>query len=998
MRFIVFVIALFVIPALGRGAERLSYNQEVRPILSENCFFCHGPDEKHREGGLRLDRPTAEVLDERKGLSRSQKILDRITSIDPEQQMPPHKSQKRLSSQQISVLRRWLEQGANYEEHWAFQPLRNPVPPPVRNVDWSRNGIDSFVLAELERRQILPSPEADRATLVRRVSLDLLGLLPTPETTAAFLHDAQPNAYERLVDRLLDSPHYGERWARHWLDQARYGDSNGYTIDGDRTMWPFRDWVISALNEDLSFQQFTIEQIAGDLLPQPTKKQLIATAFHRNTMINEEGGTDPEQFRNELVVDRTNTTAAVWLGLTWGCAQCHTHKYDPITHQEYYELFAFFNSNTDINNRGATIDVLPGDLYESPTVDAVALTTADAAKKKLETLKRETEKRQTAWEAQLTAATAPDWKPVDIERFESANQRHLRRLNDDTILADRIGSAAETFEIFASTKPANIGALRLRLLPHESLAGLGTAADGQFVLTECEIYVDGVRQPIQRVHADAARKDFPVAAAIDGNPNTGWSPPEAHGESGHEIWWVFVEPLPLNGRKMTIKLAHTHGEIGRFLLEACEQPPQVDPNPERWQTTLALAAKPAAERDKQDAVELTHRFHEFDDPLISAAREADRTAKGAVNSATLMVMKDLPQPRATQILLRGDFLQPDQKTGPLIPKTPAWLPPLRDAVEAANPPNRLELARWLVRNDNPLTPRVTVNRVWMRYFGEGLVETDADFGKQGSPPSHPELLDWLSQQFVQQGWSLKQLQRLIVTSATYRQSSRIRPELSDIDPSNRMLSRQNRVRFDAEIVRDAVLAASGVLDPTLGGPTVRPPQPEGVYAFTQNKKNWSISPGGDRYRRALYTTFHRSAPHPLFTTFDAPNFSSTCTRRPRSNTPLQALTVANDVAFVECAGELAVRLWRELPSPATTTQERVERAFAICLSRQPSSQEVTAVSRFFDEQLTHWRADPTAAHQAAPPARPADLDAPTAAAWTAVGRALFNLDEFITRE
>jgi hypothetical protein len=985
--------------------QPLSFNRDVRPILSQNCFACHGPDAKHREAELRLDVREGAVESGAivPGAPHDSEVISRITSDDPDQQMPPPQSKKTLSARDKEVLRRWIAEGAKYEGHWAFLPVVKSPPPEIKQTSWAKNAIDHFVLAELERRGIAPSPEAQRTTLIRRLSLDLTGLLPSPEEVKAFVQDDRPEAYEELVDRLLASPHYGERWGRHWLDQARYADSNGYTIDSERAMWPYRDWVIKSLNDDMPFTQFTMEQLAGDLLPQPTKLQRIATAFHRNTMINEEGGTDAEQFRNEIVMDRVNTTGSVWLGLTLGCAQCHTHKFDPISHRDYYQFFAFFNNGTDVNNRGETVEILPGEVFGTPPLDAVDNKTAEAARKKLEQLKKEAAKRQAEWEQRIAAGvSAPNWVAMEVDRFDADSDRPLKKLDDGSILASHEGAPKDTYEILASAKLDRLAAIRLVVLPHETLpnGGAGTAGNGNFVLSEFQVDVDGKPAPLQHALADHQKNGYPVLAAIDGRKDTGWALEMGQGGQGeHEAWFLFAEPVPMTTGKITIKLRHdvnNHYLIGRFALYASDTTPATHPDRARWQTIVEAAKKSSDMRSKSDTDLLTRAYADLDQELAAAQSEVERTAKKSAGAATLMVMRDLAKPRTTYLLTRGDFLNPDKNLGPLTANTPAWLPPLNATGEQ---PTRLDLARWLVRSDNPLTPRVTVNRLWMQYFGNGLVETENDFGMQGTPPTHPELLDYLAARFVEEGWSLKKLHKLIVMSATYRQSSKYRPDLQDIDPSNTLLARQNRLRLDAEVVRDAALSASGLLDRTLGGPTTRPPQPDGVYAFTQNKKAWNESQGPERYRRAMYTTFIRSAPYPLFTTFDAPNFSTACTRRPRSNTPLQALTLANDEAFIEFMQGLTLRLWKEIPTADEAgDKSRLVRAFLLCVGREPSAKESEALLGFLRVQQTSFTADAESAKAFAPASRPASLSEADAAAWCAVARVLLNTDEFITRE
>lgn len=994
--------------------EKVRFNQHVRPILSGNCFYCHGPDPKHREADLRLDNREGATADLGgyaaivPGKPDESTLIKRVTSTDPDEHMPPPDSKKpHLTDEQIAILRRWIEQGAEYEGHWAFLPLVVGQPPAVRNEAWIANPIDRFILARLEQEGIVPSPEADAATLIRRLSLDLTGLLPSPEDVEAFTrsyhsplttHHSREAAYNALIDKLLASPHYGERWGRHWLDQARYADSNGYSIDSERPMWPYRDWVIKALNDDLPFDQFTIEQLAGDLLPNPTKSQRVATAFHRNTLINEEGGTDKDQFRHEAVVDRVNTTGAVWLGLTVGCCQCHTHKFDPIQHREYYELFAFFNSGTDINNRGATIPITRGEIFGRPVApskppppDPVEIAKRQAAWEKTELARLEKlDQQQEAEEA--------SWSPAKYVEYDTKSGAGFRLLDDNTLLTDGRGAANETYRVTARSDLKQIAAIRLRTLTHELLPsnGPGRASNGNFILTDFSVTSAGHKLPIKSAAADHEQPKFGVAGAIDGDPKTGWAINIGPGQNAklnddHEAIFILEKPLSLDALAIVeIKLAHDLNEkylIGRFAIDFSEKAPGA---PIVVDEKLLAALRMASESRSADDTKL----------VADAFAKSEMTAAGRMRRpmaspdvGEVMVWQELEKPRETYIYLRGDFLRPDKEVGPLVPDVLDSVPP---KLPASDKRSRLDLAHWLVSPENPLTPRVQMNRVWMHYFGRGLVETEEDFGTQGSPPTHPELLDWLAGEFIRQGWSLKEMHRLIVTSSTYRQSSNVRTDLKDKDPRNLLLARQDRVRFDAEIVRDAALSASGLLDPTVGGPSVKPPQPDGVYAFTQTAKRWTADTGPARNRRAMYTLFFRSAPHPLFTTFDAPDFQTVCTRRGRSNTPLQALTVANDEVFLEFSQGLAARVLRELPSADIET--RLRRAFLLALCREPSPSELSTLRGFYQRQLTDLNDEADRAKTLLSPELAATNDPFPPAALVLVCRAIFNTDSFITRE
>jgi mono/diheme cytochrome c family protein len=838
-----------------RADDAVDYLRDVKPIFAKHCIACHGPT-KHR-ADLRLDTAAhalkggnsgTAIVPRKSGASR---LIQAVTGAKDVTRMPPD-DRPRLSPAEVAVLAAWIDQGAKAPAkedavaaaggsgHWAFKAPARVIPPQVKNEGWVKNPIDRFILAHLEKETISPAKEADRATLIRRLALDLTGLPPTPEEVAAFVNDRDADTYEKLVDRLLSSPHYGERWARHWLDLARYADSNGFNIDAPRTIWPYRDWVIDALNRDLPFDQFVIEQLAGDLLPGATMAQKIATGFHRNTLRNEEGGIDLEQFRIESIVDRVNTTGAVFLGLTVGCCQCHDHKYDPVSQREYYELFAFFNCCDEPS--------LPLPTPEQSKKLAEHRARVAALQGRLKGIDNATPARQKAWEDALTQPTRA-MLPADLK--------------DIVDKPDYQRTKAEKQKLAAHFR-----------------------------------WLD----------------QLPQATAGIGDPLLG-------------------------------------GFVGL--------------------TTLAGHAHLASYRIGIEKQILAHKKKE---PAIT----------------TTLVLQERATPRETYVHLGGDFLRKGKRVGPGVPSVLHALP-----ASAARTPNRLDLARWLVDPQNPLTARVVVNRYWQHYFGLGLVETENDFGTQGTPPSHPELLDWLAREFIARGWSMKAVHRLIVTSATYRQSSRARPELANVDPRNRQLARQNRLRLEAEAVRDVTLAASGLLEHRIGGPSVFPPQPAGVFAFTQVQRDWKPSTGPDRYRRGLYTYFWRSAPHPALMAFDAPDSTSTCTRRNRSNTPLQALTLLNDRAFYEFAQALAVRVLRDCRGDDA---ERVAYAFRLCLARNPSTAERERLTGLVSRLQASLSTDPAEAKRIAPATLPAGASPSQTAAWTLVARVLLNLDEFITRE
>ncbi|MCE9629214.1 MAG: PSD1 and planctomycete cytochrome C domain-containing protein [Planctomycetia bacterium] len=958
--------------SLFAAESAVRFNRDIRPILSDNCFACHGPAEE-RGGDLRLDS-RADAVEDRGGYAAivpgkpdESEILRRILSHDADEVMPPPKAKKpKLTAAQIDLLRQWIADGAPYQNHWAFETLEQVTPPASPDSSggtspWRRNPIDAFVEARLHADGLAPSPEAPNEILFRRVALDLVGLQPAPEEIAAFVADPSPDAYERAVDRLLASPHYGERWGRHWLDQARYADSNGYSVDSERAMWPYRDWVIDALNRDLPFDTFTIEQLAGDLLPRGTKPQRIATGFHRNTMINQEGGTKPEQFRNEAAVDRVNTTAAVWLGLTAGCAQCHSHKYDPLSHKEYFQLFAFFNSDADVNNVADTVEVVQGEISGTP--GPVTRAELDAADRQLRDTRAAASERLQDW---LAA-----WPSIESDPSALANAwTSAGEAAAETTPAGKAKPKIAT-NLAPLAKPA--AALRLRLPAAES--------DKPFVLQEASLTADGKPVGLTTAFASAERPKFAAAQAVDGKRDTGWSvdPKTENGEVAIVI--VPREPVPAGTPlRLTVEFAGGDNPIpSRVAIDATAHVP-LAPLASAAVGILADAIKasrsPPADDGPKEA-EVLEAFAAVDLEQHAVAFDRGHLRRRAVIGDT-MVMKMLPKPRETFVHLRGDYLSPDTKLGPLAADTPAFLPPMRPAAAAADSPaTRLELAKWLVRPDNPLTPRVTVNRVWMRYFGSGLVETENDFGTQGTPPTHPELLDWLAGEFIRGGWSMKKLHKLIVTSATYRQSSVHRADLAAKDPRNLLLGRQNRVRLDAEVIRDTALVAAGLFCGDIGGPSVHPPQPAGVYAFTQAGKDWPTDTGPQRYRRSLYTMFYRSAPHPLFTTFDAPNFSTTCTRRIPSNTPLQSLMLANDPIFIEATAAIGDRVLAT--SPAADAPARIDTMFRLCVARPPTAGERQAAEDFLHlnrETFPEGSPEP----------------------WRALARGILNTDAFVTRE
>ncbi len=895
--------------------------REIRPLLEKRCLECHGAAKQ--KGGLRLDARLDALRGGDNGPAlkpgdpAGSPLLTRVNSRDPDEQMPPKGA--RLAAGEVDLLRRWIAAGAAWpdaaagsrrvaSDHWAFQAIRRPDVPP------GANPLDAFVLAELKKRGLGFSPPAGRATLARRVSLDLIGLPPSPEEVDAFVADGD---YEKLVDRLLASPHYGERWARRWLDLARYADTNGYEKDRPRSMWPWRDWVIRAINDDLPFDRFTIEQLAGDLLPGGSP---LATGFHRNTMINEEGGIDVEEFRFESVVDRVNTTGTVWLGLTVGCAQCHTHKYDPLTQREYYQLFAYLNN---------------ADEPEIPVPDPEIEKRREDVRRRIAALEsvllaREDATSFSAWKAGL--ARVP-WTPVAPAKVVAAKGGTFDVLPDASVLVSGDNPNNNVYTVTLSGLKAPVRALRLEVLPHESLpeGGPGRAplfSPGDFLLSEIRVE----RAAIRAGYHSYAENKRSATLAFDGKPDTGWSVKGRVGETHHA---VFVFEAPVEGPLVVaLDQEYIHQmTIGRFRLSVTEEVPgeaglpgDVEDLERHWK----LSVRPSPERDEIAKLRKSMPRH----PVTLAMRE--RRPEHA---------------RVTRLHHRGAFLSPREEVAPGVP---AVLPP----TEAKD---RLGFARWLVDPRNPLTARVVVNRHWQAFFGRGIVATLEDFGTQGARPTHPELLDWLASEFVARGWSVKALHRLIVTSGTYRQSSAVTPELLAGDPENRWIGRAPRFRLEAELLRDQALAAAGLLDRRLGGPSVHPPQPDGVWETAYGSPRWPASKGGDRYRRGLYTYMKRAAPYAAFACFDAPGGEICAARRDRSNTPLQALNLLNDVVYVEAAKALGKGAAQEA-DPAAWIFRRV-------LGRSPTASERDVLLEF---QRKHG--------------------------WTWTARIVLNLDEAVTRD
>lgn len=1197
----------------------VNFESDIAPLFTEKCLSCHGPDK--RRSGFRID--THELALEGgnsgpsliPGKSAESLLVQYISGTDPDVVMPPEGDP--LTPEQVGLVRAWIDAGAEWPEgfvlvaggeaakgdhtkHWSFLPPVRHAPPEVQNPSWVRNPIDAFVLSRLDEAGLTPSPPADRYTLIRRASLDLTGLPPTPEEAEAFALDSSPDAYEKVVDRLLNSPHYGERWARNWLDLARYADTNGYEKDRVRSIWPYRDWVVDALNSDMPFDRFTIEQIAGDMLPESGLSQKIATGFHRNTMTNEEGGIDVEQFRYESVVDRVRTTGTAFLGLTIGCAQCHDHKYDPISQREYFQLFAFLNGTDEpmmrvpiaeltakrseilsridsaknlleaefppfeekilhtilepsaysatggailakiedqsllavgpspatstysmvyetsgtlnglriealnetrllapgpgraqngnfvlseiritaeplkgtegaapvpialatasfeqpgypgsaaidgLTTTGWAVDDGSGDMRKDRTIDlefgspvafpgGVRLKlvldqnfggehtlnrfrVSSATKSRTHYRPELPEEQQRAlhladklesWRQRETAKSSR-WTVVRPESTSSHYRATMQTLEDDSVLVSGDYPNRDVYHVRLVTDASPITAIRLEALPHESLPNNGPGrgvilGEGNFMLSEFEVAarprnasdeIASVTLELSNPSATHSPANHTVDKALDGILDTGWA---IEGGEGKRQVAVFPLAQPLAfaaGTVLDITLDHHYihqQTLGRFRLSVTSDPiqPQASSLPAEVETILA---KDNGIVSDAEGAQLKQYYLEQVAPDLETKRLGIRKLESDLPEYPLtLVMEERKDARKTHIHVRGEFL----RTGiEVAPAAPAFLHPIPEG----KPLNRLTFAEWLVAPENPLVGRVVMNRLWQTYFGRGLVLTSEDFGTRCAPPTHPELLDWLATEFMNQGWSLKAMHRLIMTSSTFRQSSRFRPELVEKDPENTLLARGPRFRVEGEMVRDIALAASGLLVPGLGGPPVFPPQPPGVTEIAYGAPKWNISEGEDRYRRSLYTHIKRSVPYATFATFDAPTPNMECARRMVSNTPLQALTTLNDEAFVETAQALARRV---VLSGAPTDAGRAEFAFRACLTRAPLPGELDRLLEFRLNQLERFKAEPERATTLAcgpNSAVPEGVEVADLAAWTAVCRVLLNLDETVTKE
>ena len=1147
-----FLLVLCVLPCVAD--DKVDFNRDIRPILSNKCFACHGPDEENLEAGLRFDKRELAIGELESGSHAlvpgkpaESEMLDRVASDDADVRMPPPEFGKALTKSEIETLKRWIEEDAPYATHWSYVKPERPQPPSIASgqKSWVKNEIDAFALDRMLQHGFNPSPEADRQAIARRVSLDLTGLPPSVKRVEAFVKDQRDDAYERFVDQLLASPAFGEHWARKWLDLARYADSAGYADDPPRTIWAYRDWVVRAINNGMPFDQFTIEQMAGDLLPNPTEDQLIATAFHRNTLTNNEGGTQDEEFRNVAVVDRVNTTMAVWMGTTMACAQCHTHKYDPITQTEYFQFFAILNSTQDRDRRDESPVLQLFTDKQKARRDELHKQIA-SLKTKLATNTPALQASQRKWEQALSKT--PDWNPLPAIAARRLSGQAIGVETDGSLLVrtESLESlpAKDTYVVdFKVDESKTVSGLRLSVLPHKSLPKNGSGhAGGNFVITnlraelvpndpsrlkakfvrvtnrgkqkflslaEVQVFSNGKNIATEGVASQNSTGFGGTAElAIDGDTNGDFSGGKSvtHTNTADDPWWevqlseaVAIEKVVVWNRTdnnlqsrlkdftvelldenrevlstkrfdespdpsveykpsnvLPIKLAkafadyhqqnfeaqealngktgkldgwaiggsvnkphyltvvpadsvqlepgdrlqitieqrspHMRHLLGHFAFSTVDDPGTIERSRVPAQV-LAILDTAATERSEGQSKKLAEWYRQnAAADLADERRQLAASEKAMVEmkpATSVPVLRELSKPRVSWLQYRGSYLD---KGDEVQPGTPSAFHPAPDGNL-----NRLALAKWLVREDNPLTARVIANRYWESVFGRGIVLSSEEFGNQGEPPTHPQLLDWLATELVQSGWNTKQLLRTIVTSATYRQSSIVRGTAAADDPDNRWLARGPRVRLTAEMVRDQALFVSGLLSHKLYGPPVRPPQPNlGLKAAFGGSTDWKTSTGEDRYRRAIYTTWRRSNPYPSMATFDAPNREVCTVRRNRTNTPLQSLVTLNDPVYVEAAQSLARHALRADGS----VENQIAVAFRRCTLREPTAEETQQLVALFSDAKAQLSGHEAEAKQLATNPLgelPESMQPINAAAMTVVANILLNLDEMFLK-
>lgn len=1011
---------IFLVSAMSVVAESnpIQFNRDIRPILSDNCFRCHGPDKNARKAKLRLDTESGLFTNTEKsipvvpGKLDKSEVFRRITTKDPDDLMPPPDSGKKLTQDQITLIKQWIQQGAKWEGHWAYIPPKQTPPPKVKNKKWARNSVDHFILARLESKGLKPSPEADKRVLIRRLSFDLIGIPPTPEEVQAFLSDKSEDAYEKLVDRLLASPRYGERMTMRWLDLVRYADTVGYHGDRPVSIWPYRDYVIKAFNSNMPFDRFTTEQIAGDLLPNATIDQKTASGYNRLNMMTEEGGAQDKEYRAKYFADRVRTTGSVWLGSTLGCAECHDHKFDPFTTKDFYSFGAFF---ADLKEKGYYQGGLWDPFMELPSEQQTAeMKRFDESiaelKKALETSTPEIDLAQKKWETDTAAKLENEqfiWSTVKPAKMTSKGGAKLTLQEDQSVLLSGKNPEDDIYTLTLHPEQTNITAVRLEALTHSSLANQSLSrGNGNFVLTEFELKVATTNDAkpravkIARALADFEQQGHPVALAIDGKKDTGWAVEGHVHKKDRQAVFILTEPFAGGpGSTLIIRLEHEsqykQHNIGRFRLSLTSAKEPSVPSVTLPGNIITLLKLPANERNKEQNAELAKHYRGIAPELDGARKklaEVQKQKEELQKQITTTLVSVSIEPREIRIKPRGNWM--DDSGEIVTPALPQFLSPSKESRRLT----RIDLAQWLVSKDNPLTARVMVNRLWKMCFGTGLSKTLDDIGLQGEWPTHPELLDNLALEFMESGWDIKHMVRLLVTSSAYRQSSTGDEKLRELDPFNRLIARQSRFRLDAEMVRDNALATSGLLSSTMYGPSAKPYQPAGYYAqLNFPKREYEADHGDNQYRRGVYMHWQRTFLHPMLLAFDAPSREECTAERPRSNTPLQSLVLLNDPSYVEAARVFAEKI---MTQGGANERDRLKWAYQRALSREPNKQELEALMNLRQKHVEKYKADTKAAEELlktgdSPVQK--NLDQAELAAWTSVSRTILNLHETITR-
>ncbi len=980
--------------------ERIEFNRDVRPILADHCFVCHGPDNNKREAELRLDnelglRGTAEkpgvVV---AGQPDKSELVHRIFNTDPEEMMPPPKAEKPLTDRQKAILKTWIEQGANWQGHWAYEPLLKPAVP-TAEVGPTGNEVDRFINTKLTSHQLHPAREADRVTLIRRLSFDLTGLPPKPEEVAAFVNDQRPDAYAQLVEQLLASPHFGERMAVYWLDLVRFADTAGYHSDNPRDITPYRDYVIRSFNENKPFDQFTTEQLAGDLLPNPTTQQKVASGYNRLLQTTEEGGAQAKEYIAKYNADRVRNVSTVWLGSTMMCCECHTHKFDPFTIQDFYSLGAFFADvqESPIGRREPGMPVPTDEQQAMLTEFDVAIA---AATTKLAQLADER-----AATASTDLASVIAWQPVQPTEAKVQGESQLASQDDGTLKSTGKIAAKENYVLRFKLPAAGITGVGLELETDPDLPakGPGTAPNGNFVLTEFKvetITAEGAK-PVKIVKAMASHSQngHDISTAFDGKNESGWAVLPEIGLP-HEAAFQLENPLGAAGDEIQIQLQfqsqYAQHNIGRFRVSLTTSAKPV----EHWappQVKSALAVDSAKRTPEQSTAIMTYLRDSSPElqPQRDGLKQLQDQKAALLKAVPASLISTSGPPRTVRVLARGNWM--DDSGEEVSPQIPSQFKPLTAEGRRLN---RLDLAQWVTSKDNPLTARVFMNRLWKLYFGQGLSKSVEDLGTQGEWPTHPELLEWLAVEFRDSEWNMKQMIRLMVMSETYRRSSVLSAQAKAADPFNRLLSSQSRVRLDAEFIRDNALAVAGLLSPRIGGESDFPYQPAGYWEYLNFPgRSWPDDSGERQHRRGMYTHWQRSFLHPSLLAFDAPSREECVADRPRSNTPQQALTLLNDPTYIEAARAFAVRILKE---GGSDTPSRLKWAYRQVLSRAPNEKELALLESVLQKQAERFKADPAAAKQLLAVGQPpGEVNAEELAAWTSVARILLNLHETITR-